>query len=243
MALFRRRASEADPVEARLAAFRAERVGAPEPPVSELLQALEAPFQRKADLWLVEVGGAWATFGWVARDATLVGFLGYDEPPGPPTDLVRANSETGLAWYDAGGDGLITRVTLPGEHVEPEGLALALAALRREAGGTEAPATEWPEPDVDAALAELPVALEEAAIAARGDTVELRIELETGCAPDEARAAWMLEMSGLRGARLGIGAAGTLSAIAALPGRRVTPGGLGWAYGEVRALAGLYRRA
>ena len=45
------------------------------PDVTGLLQQLDAPFQRRDDTWLVEVGGGWATFAWVPRDSTLAGFL------------------------------------------------------------------------------------------------------------------------------------------------------------------------
>ena len=41
---------------------------------------------------------AWATFGWIPRDATLAACLEYAEAPGPSTDLAaRADAETGLA--------------------------------------------------------------------------------------------------------------------------------------------------
>ncbi len=214
MGLFRRRREpEADPDEARIAAFRAQHVAGPEPPVSELLQQLEVPFQRKGEAWLVEVGGAWATVAWVPRDATLAGFLEYEEVPGPSPVLVRANADTGLAWYDAGGNGLTTRIALPAEDVDRTGLALALAALRREAGGAEEPPLETPP--------------------------EARLEQDG--TPDDALAGWMLQMSGMRGARLGIDDAATLYAIAAVPARPVSPGGLAWALGEIRALERLYR--
>ncbi len=48
-------------------------------------------------------------------------------------------------------------------------------------------------------------------------------------------------MSAIRGARLGIDGSGTLCAIAAVPGRPGSTGGLAWALGEVRELARLYR--
>ena len=48
-------------------------------------------------------------------------------------------------------------------------------------------------------------------------------------------------MSAIRGARLGIDGSGTLCAIAAVPGRPGSAGGLAWALGEVRELARLYR--
>ena len=50
-------------------------------------------------------------------------------------------------------------------------------------------------------------------------------------------------MSAIRGARLGVDGAGALSAIAAVPGRPASAGGLAWALGEVRELARLYRAA
>ncbi len=78
-------------------------MAAGEPDLTALLQELGVPFQRKSEAWLVEVGGGWATFGWVPRDATLVGFLEYAEAPEPSTELLRANAETGLAWYQADG--------------------------------------------------------------------------------------------------------------------------------------------
>jgi hypothetical protein len=53
----------------------------------------------------------------------------------------------------------------------------------------------------------------------------------------------MLELSAMRGARLGIDEAGTLCAIAAIPARPVSAGGLAWGLGEVLALAQLYRSA
>ena len=93
MSLFRRR-KEADPVAERLAALREATVAAGSRPVTGLLEELGVPFQRKGEAWLVEVGGAWATLGWVPRDATLAGFLGA-EPPRPSTELVRANADPG----------------------------------------------------------------------------------------------------------------------------------------------------
>lgn len=242
--LRRRREPAADPVDERLAAFRAATVAAPEPPVSDLLQELELPYQKKGDLWLVEVGGAWATFTWMSSDASLVGFLSYEEWPGPGPELVRANSETGLAWYDTAGDDLRTRVELAAEDLDRTGLTLALGALRREAGGPDETALEdAPEQRVEEALLELSVDPGEVAITPRGDIADLRIELEPVGTPDEKLAHWMLEVSGMRGARLGIDEAGVLCAIAAIPARPVSAGGLGWALAQVRAVAQLYRDA
>jgi hypothetical protein len=243
--LFRRRQEpSADPVEARVAEYRAERVAASEPAISDLLRELELPYQRKGEAWLVEVGGAWATFGWIPRDATLLGWLDYSERPGPSPILVRANAASGLAWYEAGEDGLSTRVQLPAESVDRTGLTLALGALRREAGGPEeSPLESPPATQLEEALAQLPVDPSGIAVVPRGDIAELRLELEAGSTPDDALADWMLQMSGVRGARLGIDEAATLYAIAAIPARPVSPGGLAWAVGEVRALERLYRAA
>ena len=218
-------------------------MAAGEPPLTDLLQELGVPFQRKGEAWLVEVGGAWATFGWVPRDATLAGFLEYAERPQPSTELVRANAEPGLAWYQAGDANLLARVSVPAEDLDRTGLALAITALRREAGGAGEPPVDAPEPGVEAALEELAVDSEEVVIAPRGDIVELRIELARDAGADEATAEWMLQMSAIRGARLGVDGAGALSAIAAVPGRPASAGGLAWALGEVRELARLYRAA
>jgi hypothetical protein len=190
------------------------------------------------------VGGAWATFAWLPEDASLMCWLEYEEPPGPSPDLVRANSETGLAWYDAGGERLLTRVMLAAEDLHDTGLTLALGALRREAGGPEeSPLEGVPEAGVEEALVELSVDARGIAVIPRGDILDLRIELEHTGTPDAALAQWMLEMSGQRSARLGIDEAGTLHAISAIPARPVSAGGLAWALGEVRALAELYRAA
>lgn len=214
-----------------------------EPDITALFQQLGVPFQRKSDAWLVEVGGGWATFGWVPRDATLVGFLEYAEAPGSSTELLRANAETGLAWYQSDGDDLITRVSLPAADLDPAGLTLAIATLGREAGGPEEPAElpDAPPPRLEALLQELGDDPGEVVVAQRGDIVELRVELQPSASPDEPLAAWMLQMSAIRGARLGIDGSGTLCAIAAVPGRPGSTGGLAWALGEVRELARLYR--
>ena len=201
------------------------------------------PFQRKGDAWLVEVGGGWATFGWVPRDATLVGFLEYEEAPGSNIDLLRANAETGLAWYQSDGDDLITRVSLPADDLNPVGLRLAIAALGRETGGPDEPA-ELPGaalPRLEALLQELGDDPGEVVVAQRGDIVELRVELAPSASPDERLAEWMLQLSAIRGARLGIDGSGTLCAIAAVPGRPGSTGGLAWALGEIRELARVYR--
>ena len=89
----RRKEPGADPVAERLAAAREATIAAGEPSITELFQQLDVPFQRKGDAWLAEVGGGWATFGWVPRDATLVGFLEYAEAPALTTELLRANAE------------------------------------------------------------------------------------------------------------------------------------------------------
>ena len=73
-----------------------------EPDITDLLQQLDVPFQRKSDAWLVEVGGGWATFGWVPRDATLVGFLDLRGGARPEhASSCARNAETGLAWYQS----------------------------------------------------------------------------------------------------------------------------------------------
>ncbi len=211
-----------------------------EPPITDLLQSLDVPFQRKGEAWLVEVGGGWATFGWVPRDSTLVGFLEYAESPGPAAELLRANAAPGLAWYQSDGEDLIKRVSLPADDLDRAGLALAIATLGEEAGGPEAAApADAPAPALDAALQGLDPG--EVAVAARGDVIDLRVELESSASPDDALAQWMLQMSAIRGARLGLD--GSLSAIAAVPGRPGSAGGVGWALGEVRELVRLYREA
>jgi hypothetical protein len=215
-----------------------------EPDITELLQQLDAPFQRRDDTWLVEVGGGWATFAWVPRDSTLVGFLVYEEAPGPSAQLVRANAETGLAWYQHDGDSLLTRVSLPADDVDAAGLTLAVATLGREAGGPPEPVLEdAPEPRLEAVLQSLGDDPGEVVVSQRGDVVDLRVELREAADPDETMAHWMLQMSAVRGARLGIDGAGTLCAIAAVPGRPGTAGGFAWALGEVRELARLYRES
>ena len=215
-----------------------------EPDITELLQQLDVPFQRRDDTWLVEVGGGWATVAWVPRDSTLVGFLIYEEAPGPSTQLVRANAETGLAWYQHDGDSLLTRVSLHADDVDAAGLALAVATLGREAGGPEETAPEDAPPTrLEAVLQELGDDPGEVVVANRGDIVDLRVALREDAAPDETLAHWMLQMSAIRGARLGIDGAGTLYAIAAVPGRPGSPGGVAWALGEVRELARLYRES
>ena len=87
MGFFSRRKEEpeADPAAERLLAVREPALAAGEPEITALFEQLGTPFQRKGDAWLAEVGGGWATFGWVPRDATLVGFLEYVEAPGPST--------------------------------------------------------------------------------------------------------------------------------------------------------------
>ena len=212
------------------------------PDVTGLLQQLDAPFQRRDDTWLVEVGGGWATLAWIQRDSTLAGFLVYEEAPGPSTQLVRANAETGLAWYLHDGDSLLTRVSLPAADVDAAGLALAVGTLGREAGGPDVSApADAPAQQLEAALQQLGDDPGEVVVSGRGDIIDLRVELQSPATPDEPLAQWMLQMSAMRGARLGIDGAGTLCAIAAVPGRPGTAGGLGWALGEVRELAGLYR--
>jgi hypothetical protein len=234
--LFRRRHEpDRDPGE--------ERLPAPEPAIADLLQELSVPYQRKGDAWFVEVGGAWATLAWIPRDGSVAGFLMYDGAPAPSADLVRANAEPGLAWHHTGSDGILTRVALPAADLGPAGLTLALGALRREAGGPAEPPLET-QPRLDEALAELGGAPDEVTVTQRGDVVDLRIELEPQHgSPDEALASWMLEMSALRGARLGIDGAGALCAIAAVPARPVSAGGLAWGLEEVLALARIYRAA
>lgn len=211
MGFFSRRKGGADP----LTAFREPTVAAGEPDITSLLQEHGVPFQRKGEAWLVEVGGAWATFGWMPRDASLTGWLDYAERPGPSTQLLRAQTETGLAAYEVSDGALITRLNLPAEHVDRTGLSLAIATL----AGTSEPAAPRDAPDagVDAALAELPDAPGEAELRVRGDIVEVRIELGPA-APEEAMAEWMLEQSGIWGSRLGLDEGGTLWAISAVPG-------------------------
>ena len=79
MGFFSRGKGNADP----LTAFREPTIAAGEPDITTLLQQLDVPFQRKGDAWLVEVGGAWATFGWIPRDATLAGWIDYAERARP----------------------------------------------------------------------------------------------------------------------------------------------------------------
>ena len=83
-----RAAAAARPAGAPMSLFRRRKEPETEPAsrTSRPVPALGVPFQRKGDAWLVEVGGGWATFGWVPRDATLVGFLEYEEAPGASTD-------------------------------------------------------------------------------------------------------------------------------------------------------------
>jgi hypothetical protein len=231
------RKEEADP----LTAFREATVAAGEPDVTSLLQALGVPFQRKGDAWLVEVGGAWATCGWIPRDATLAGWLDYAERPGPSTDLLRANTETGLAAYEESDGALMTKVCLPAEQLDRTGLSLMLATLAREAGGAEeARPAGTPDHGLDAALAELGADPGEAEVRPRGDLVEVRIELGPA-SPDEQVAEWMLGHSGIWGSRLGLDEQGTLWSISAIPGRPATAGGLAWAIGGAQALADHYR--
>jgi hypothetical protein len=237
MGFFSRGKRAAEP----LTAFREPTVAAGEPEITGLLQELDVPFQRKGEAWLVEVGGAWATFGWIPRDATLAGWLDYAERPAPSTELVRAQTETGLAAYEVSDGALMTKLNLPAEHVDRAGLSLALATLAREAGGPEpAPSPDVPDPGVGAALAELPDKPGEAQVRPRGDLIEVRIELGPA-APDEAMAEWMLEQSGIWGSRLGLDERGTLWAISAVPGRPATAGGLAWAIAGARAIAAHYR--
>ena len=237
MGFFSRGKGNADP----LTAFREPTIAAGEPDVTTLLQELDVPFQRKGEAWLVEVGGAWATFGWIPRDATLAGWIDYAERPGPSTDLVRAQTETSLAAYEVTDGALMSKVSLPAEHVDRTGLTLARAALAREAGGPEEqPLPDAPDAGVDAALAELGADPGEAQVRTRGDVVEVRIELGPA-APEEAMAEWMLENSGIWGARLGLDESGTLWSISAVPGRPVSAGGLAWALAGARALAAHYR--
>lgn len=233
-----------DPVDKRIAEFRAATLAAPEPPVSDLLQELEVPYQRKGGAWLVEVGGAWITCLWLDEDASLMCFLEYAEAPGSNRDMVRANADSGLAWLDAFGGPLVTRVVLAAEDVDRTGLTLAFGAMRREAVGVEeTPLEATPEPGLEEALVELSTDTGGIVIAQRGDIVDLRIELSPEAAPDEALAEWMIQLSGARSARLGIDEAGTLYAIAAIPARPVSAGALAWAIGEVRALGMLYLTA
>jgi hypothetical protein len=238
------RPSEPDPVELRLGAYRAEAIAAPAPSLPDLLQRLGVPHQPKGEHWLADVGSGWATFTWLATDATLLGFLMYEQPPGASADLLRANSETGLACYDASGQLLLTKVLLPAEDLDRAALTLAFGALRREAGGSaETPLGGAPEAGVEDALVELGGAPSGVAITPRGDILDLRIELEQGCEPNEAVAEWLLEFGAGQGARLGIDDGGKLCAIAAIPARPVSAGGLAWALGEVLALARTYRAA
>ena len=252
MPLFRRRketepepaAHAEDPVDMRIAEFRAATLAGSEPPVSDLLQELEVPYQRKGGAWLVEVGGAWATCLWLADDATLMCFLEYAEPPGSNRDMLWANANSGLAWIDAFGGPLATRVVLAAEDVDRTGLTLALGTLRREAvGAEETPLEGVPEPGLDAALAELSTDTSGVVITQRGDIVDLRIELSPDSAPNEPMAEWMIQISGARSARLGVDEAGALYAIAAIPARPVSTGALAWALGEVRGQAMHYLTA
>ena len=252
MPLFRRRKETEpdltehadDPVDLRIAEVRAATLAAPEPPVSDLLQELEVPYQRKGGAWLVEVGGAWATCFWLPDDATLMCFLEYAEAPGTNRDMIRANADSGLAWLDAFGGPLVTRVVLAAEDVDRTGLTLALGALRREAvGPAETPLERAPEPGLEAALAELATDTGGIVITQRGDIVDLRIELSPESAPNEPMSEWLIQVSGARSARLGVDEAGSLYAIAAIPARPVSVGGLAWAVGEVRALSMYYLTA
>ena len=252
MPLFRRRKEtepdpvhqEEDPVDKRIAEFRAATLAAAEPPVSDLLQELDVPYQRKGGAWLVEVGGAWVTCVWLDDDATLMCFLEYAEAPGSNRDMVRANADSGLAWIDAFGGPLVTRVVLAAEDVDSTGLTLALGTLRREAVGAEqTPLEGAPEPGLEAALAELSTDTSGVVITQRGDIVDLRIELSPDSAPNEPMAEWMIQLSGARSARLGVDEAGALYAIAAIPARPLSTGGLAWALGEVRGLAMHYLTA
>jgi hypothetical protein len=240
MSLFRRRKPAADP----FAAFREDTIAAGEPDITSLLQEHDIPFQRKAEAWLIEVGGAWATFAWMPRDASLAGWLEYAERPGSSTDLLRAQTATGLAAYEVMDGRVQTKLNLPAEHLDGTGLRLALASLAREAGGPEEPATPAapaaPDSSLDAALRELPVDPGEANVLPLGDIVEVRIELGPA-APEEAMAEWMLEQSGIWGSRLGLDESGTLWAISAVPGRPATAGGLAWALAGAGAIAGHYR--
>jgi hypothetical protein len=209
--------------------------------ITALLQDLDVPFQRREDMWLVEVGGGWATFAWVPRDSTLVGFLIYEEPPASNETMLRANAETGLAWYQHDGDSLMTRVSLPAADVDRAGLALAVGTLGREVGGEdEAAPADAPPPRLEALLQELD-APGDVLVTTRGDVYDLRVELQAGAAPYDELAGWMLQMSAMRGARLAIDGASTLCAISAVPGRPGSAAGLAWALGEVRELARLYR--
>ena len=145
-------------------------MAAGEPPLTDLLQELGVPFQRKGEAWLVEVGGAWATFGWVPRDATLAGFLEYAEAPAAqrPSWCAR-NAEPGLAWYQAGDDEPAgPGESCPAEDLDRTGLALAIGPpWRREAGGAGRGRSVRTRrsPDVEAALEELAVDSEEVVIA------------------------------------------------------------------------------
>lgn len=252
MPLFRRRKEtepdppeqDEDPVDKRIAEFRAATLAAPEPPVSDLLQELEVPYQRKGGAWLVEVGGAWISCIWLAEDATLMCVLEYAEAPGSNLDMVHANADSGLAWIDAFGGPLVTRVVLAAEDVNRTGLTLAFGAMRREAVGVEEPPLEAaPEPGLEEALVELSTNTGGIVIAQRGDIIDLRMELSPEAAQAEFLAEWFLQLSGARSARLGIDEAGALYAIAAIPARPVSTGALAWAIGEVRALSMHYLTA
>ena len=152
MGFFSRRKGGADP----LTEFREPTLAAGEPDITGRLQQLDVPFQRKGEAWLVEVGGAWATFAWIPRDATLAGWLDYAERPAASTELVRAQNDTGLAAYEVTDGALMSKVSLPAEHVDATGLRLAVATLAREAGGDEAPAQpDTGDAGVGAALGEL----------------------------------------------------------------------------------------
>jgi hypothetical protein len=239
MGFFSRGRPDSDP----LVAFREPTVAADEPAreITGLLEELRVPFQRKGEAWLVEVGGAWATCGWIPRDATLAAWIDYMERPGPSTDLVRAQTETGLAAYEVTDGALMTKVCLPVEHLDRIGLSLVFAALAREAGGPgEQPHPDTPDHGVDAALGELGVNPGDAEVRTRGDLVEVRIALGPA-APEEDVAEWMLGLSGIWGSRLGLDEQGTLWSISAVPGRPATPGGLAWALAGARALAQHYR--
>jgi len=202
--------------------------------LSALLQELAVPYQRKGEAWLVEVGGAWATFAWIPREAYLTGFLMYEGRPAPSAELVRANAEPGLAWHHTGAEGTLTRVALPEADLGPASLRVALAALSREARGHAPPAAAED-------LADLGATPDEVTVTPHGDFVDLRIALEAvQAAPDDALANWMLEMSALRGARIGVDAEGTVWAVAAVP---APARGLEWGVAQVMELAGLYRQA
>lgn len=224
--------------------------GLPEEEITAVLRDLDLPYQRREDLWLVEVGGAWAVLGWMPEETALSMAIAYESHPSPASELVRLNAEPGVAGHTYNGEEVLRRALVPMLGGSSEGVPAGLRALAREASGEAHPEPPAGRPDLAAGLEALGLPAGERVdsdlgpvrLSLRDGVLDARLALEEPVldARDEQVATWMLQLANGHGARLGADSGG-LAAICGVSAATVDTPTLAWAIEQPLRLARLYR--